>query len=73
MRRSFLSFAFFASIQANWLQGFTAVCLEGTTGIAKGVPKSVPKRGRKCINLQPTPTTKPTKNGPEIINFRPVL
>ena len=37
------------------------------------VPSSVPKREPKTINLQPTPTKDPIKNGPEIINFRPVL
>jgi hypothetical protein len=41
--------------------------------LASGVPKSVPKRGPTAIIRQPTPTMKPIKNGPEIINFRPVL
>jgi hypothetical protein len=34
---------------------------------------SVPKRGPRTIIQQPTPTKKPIKNGPEIIDFRPVL
>jgi hypothetical protein len=37
------------------------------------VPKSVPKRGPKPVIRQPTPTTNPIKNGPEIVDFRPVL
>jgi len=34
---------------------------------------SVPERGPKPVSRQPTPTNKPIKNGPEIVNFRPVL
>jgi hypothetical protein len=37
------------------------------------VPESVPKRGPATIIRQPTPTKNPKKNGPEIVNFRPVL
>jgi hypothetical protein len=42
-------------------------------GVGRSAPKSVPKRGPPTIIRQPTPTNKPTKNGPEIVNFRPVL
>ena len=42
-------------------------------GVGLSVPKSVPKRGPKTIIRQPTPTKRPIKNGPEIVNFRPVL
>ena len=42
-------------------------------GIGYGVPTSVPKRGPRTINRQPTPTKIPMKNGPEIVDFRPVL
>ena len=38
-----------------------------------GVGPSVPKRGPKTIMRQPTPTKVPIKNGPEIVDFRPVL
>src|SRR5205823_3012718 len=34
---------------------------------------SVPKRSPRTISRQPTPTKFPIKNGPEIVNFRPVL
>jgi hypothetical protein len=37
------------------------------------VPTSVPKRLPRTIIRQPTPTNEPIKNGPEIIDFRPVL
>src|SRR5687768_3078410 len=37
------------------------------------VPRNVPKRGPKPVIRQPTPPTNPIKNGPEIIDFRPVL
>ena len=42
-------------------------------GIGPSVPTSVPKRGPSSIIRQPTPTKFPIKNGPEIIDFRPVL
>jgi hypothetical protein len=42
-------------------------------GVGRSVPKSVPKRGPTTIIRQPTPTKRPIKNGPEIVNFRPVL
>jgi hypothetical protein len=42
-------------------------------GIGRSLPTSVPKRGPKSITRQPTPTKFPIKNGPEIVNFRPVL
>jgi len=38
-----------------------------------GVGLSVPKRGPATIIRQPTPTKFAIKNGPEIIDFRPVL
>jgi hypothetical protein len=37
------------------------------------VPTSVPKRGPRTIIRQPTPTKVRIKNGPEIVDFRPVL
>jgi len=37
------------------------------------VPAGVPKRGPRTVILEPTPTNVPIKNGPEIIDFRPVL
>ncbi len=43
------------------------------SGIVWSVPTSVPKRGPMTIMRQPTPTKVPIKNGPEIINFGPVL
>jgi hypothetical protein len=42
-------------------------------GIDATVPRSVPKRGPTTILRQPTPTKLPIKNGPETVNFRPVL
>jgi hypothetical protein len=41
--------------------------------ISRSVPVGVPKRGPATIIGQPTPTKFPLKNGPEIVNFRPVL
>jgi hypothetical protein len=41
--------------------------------ISRSVPVSVPKRDPMTIIRQPTPTMFPIKNGPEIVNFRPVL
>jgi hypothetical protein len=57
---------------------FTNRLLEGAesvrqTLVSPGVPSSVPERGPRTIIRQPTPTKFPTKNGPEIINFRPIL
>jgi hypothetical protein len=37
------------------------------------VPVSVPTPGPRTVNRQPTPTKLLMKNGPEIIDFRPVL
>jgi hypothetical protein len=37
------------------------------------VPTSVPKRSPRTILRHPTPTERPIKNGPEIVDFRPVL
>jgi hypothetical protein len=33
----------------------------------------VPKRGPMTISRDPTPTKVPMKNGPEIVDFKPVL
>jgi hypothetical protein len=33
----------------------------------------VPKLGPRAVKRQPTPTNESIKNGPEIVNFRPVL
>jgi hypothetical protein len=41
--------------------------------ISRIVPVSVPKRDPMTIIRQPMPTKRPIKNGPEIVNFRPVL
>jgi hypothetical protein len=41
--------------------------------VACGVPTSVPKRDPTTILRQQTPTRFPIKNGPEILDFRPVL
>ena len=75
MPRSALSFAFFASSQSKY---FTArqkstMCAHGTRWRRLSVPTSAPKRGPRTIIRQPTPTKNPIKNGPEIVNFRPVL
>ncbi len=42
-------------------------------GIGSSVPISVPKRDPITIIRQPTPTKFEIKNGPEIVDFRPVL
>jgi hypothetical protein len=42
-------------------------------GVDSSVPASVPKLNPRSIKRQPTPSNEPTKNGPEIVNFRPVL
>jgi hypothetical protein len=42
-------------------------------GIGASVPVSVPERGQMVIIRQPTPTQFPMRNGPEIVDFRPVL
>ena len=42
-------------------------------GIVCSVPTRVPKRGPITIIRQPTPTKVSIRNGPEIVNFRPVL
>ena len=42
-------------------------------GVGSSVPAGVPKLGPRTINRQPTPTKLPKKDGPEIIDFRPVL
>ena len=55
------------------LQSSTMCAHKAHVGVGLSVPKSVPKRGPKTIIRQPTPTKRPIKNGPEIVNFRPVL
>ena len=37
------------------------------------MPVSVPNLGPRTVKRQPTPTNESIKNGPEIVNFRPVL
>jgi hypothetical protein len=54
-------------------QRSTTCALKAHIGIGSSVPTSVPKRGPRPIIRQPTPTKFPIKNGPEIIDFRPVL
>ena len=76
MPRSALSFPFFASSQAKYFttySGSTMCAHKAHIGISSSVPTSVPKRGPTTIIRQPTPTKVPIKNGPEIIDFRPVL
>jgi hypothetical protein len=46
---------------------------EAYIGVDWSVPRIVPERDPKPVIRQPTPTTKPIENGPEIVNFRPVL
>jgi hypothetical protein len=46
---------------------------EAHVGVGCGVPVSVPKRGPTPIPRHPTPAKRPMKNGPEIVDFRPVL
>jgi hypothetical protein len=53
--------------------GRMTCALKAHVGVGRSVPKSVPERGPATIIRQPTPTNHPIKNGPEIINFRPVL
>jgi hypothetical protein len=55
------------------LQTNTMCAYKAHVGIGLRVPKSVPKRGPTTIIRQPTPTNVSIKNGPEIVNFRPVL
>jgi len=43
------------------------VCQQGRLWLARCVPKSVPERGPQLVILQPTPTMRPIKNGPEIV------
>jgi hypothetical protein len=65
---------FFASSQAKYFDGCITTCAQKAyIGIGSSVPTSVPKRGPRTIIRQPTPTKFPIKNGPEIVNFRPVL
>jgi hypothetical protein len=46
---------------------------EAHIGIGRSVATSVPKRGPWTIIRQPTSAKFPMKNGPEIVDFRPVL
>ena len=55
------------------LQNSTMCAHKAHVGVGPGVPKSVPKRDPTTIIQHPTPTKRPLKNGPEILNFRPVL
>jgi len=48
-------------------------CPAAHNGIGRSVPVSVPERGPKPVIRQSTTTTKSIHNGPEIIDFRPVL
>ena len=50
-------------------------CFKKTSKRQEGVsvPNSVAKRGPKTIIRQQTPTKFRLKNGPEIVDFRPVL
>jgi hypothetical protein len=45
---------------------------EAHIGVGFSVPASVPKLEPRTINRQPA-NKEPTKNGPEIVNFKPVL
>jgi hypothetical protein len=57
----------------HWSQLSTTCAHKAHIGIGCSVPTSVPKRGPRPIIRQPTPTKFPKRNGPEIVNFRPVL
>jgi hypothetical protein len=56
-----------------WSQISTTCAQKAHIGMDCSVPTSVPKRGRRPIIRQPTPTKVPTKNGPKSRRFRPVL
>jgi len=51
----------------------TTCAYQAHIGVGSRVPTSVPKRSPRTISRQPTPTKFPIKNGPEIVNFRPIL
>ncbi len=51
----------------------TTCALKAHIGVGPSVPASVPKLGPRTIIRQPTPPAEPIKNGPEIVDFRPVL
>jgi hypothetical protein len=53
--------------------GYHDVCLIGTHWRRLQCARQCAQPGPKTINRQPTPTKPPMKNGPEIIDFRPVL
>ena len=53
-------------------QRSTTCARQAHIGIISSVPASVPKRGPRTVIRDPTPTNVPIKNGPEIVNFRPV-
>lgn len=59
--------------EAFLLQSNPLYADEAHIDIGFSVPASVPKPGPRTIHQQPTPTKEPIKNGPEIVNFRPVL
>src|SRR4029450_1247125 len=52
------------------LQNSTMCAYQAHVGVGLNVPQSVPKRGPRTINRQPTPTKCPIKNGPENLNCR---
>ena len=54
------------------LKNTTTCARKAHVGIGLSVPKNVPERGPTTVIQQPTPTKRPIKNGPEIVNFRPV-
>jgi hypothetical protein len=76
-RMRFVQGCFYGWQRKSWVQPSRGVAPDASfpvvNAVAAYVPKSVPKRGRKTIIRQPTPTKEPIKNGPEIVNFRPVL
>ena len=73
--RSGREFAFFACPRrrTSLCEDITTGAFEAHIGVGPSVPKSVPKEGPKPVIRQPTPTMNTMKNGPEIVNFRPVL
>jgi hypothetical protein len=68
--------AFFASSQAKYctdISGSQRVLDRHTLAPQSSVAASVPKRRPRTVSRDPTPTKVSIKNGPEIIDFRPVL
>jgi len=56
-----------------WRGSESRCAYQAHIGIGSSVPGSVPKPDPRTIVRQPTPTKTPIKNGPEIVDFRPVL